>query len=161
MATDEWEIGLAFVIIGVLMLIAEASAPGFFIAIPATVLIALGLIGMTVPGFLLSIWSPVLALIVAIPATIATMLFYRTLAPPSPPTTTVGESLVGKQGIVTAQVVPESIKGKVKIENQIWSATANEVIPEGAIVQVVQSRGVHVVVRQVAKQVQAGSGGIR
>lgn len=142
-----FDIGLTFVVLGVLMLIWEATSPGFFIAVPATVLIALGMLGMAVPELFLSIWSPIIAVIVAVPATYITMQFYAKLAPPSPPVTTVGESLVGKVGTVTAPVVPHSIRGKVKIDNDIWSATADQDLPVGSRVRVIASRGVHVVVQ--------------
>ncbi|MFQ6061328.1 MAG: NfeD family protein [Thermoplasmata archaeon] len=146
---EEWHIGLIFVIIGVILLILEATSPGFFIAIPATVLLVLGLIGMVVPNFFLSPLSPIVALVVTIPATILTMKLYQRLSPPSPPTTTVGYSLIGKQGIVEVPIVPNTIRGKVKIENQVWSATSDHPIEKGTLVEIVQSRGVHVVVREV------------
>ncbi|MFQ5883989.1 MAG: NfeD family protein [Thermoplasmata archaeon] len=146
-----WHIGLILLIVGVVMLVAEAASPGFFIAIPATVLMVLGGIGMAVPDFFISPWSPIVAIVVAIPATIITMKFYQTLSPPAPPTTTVGHSLVGQTGIVQAPIEPNSIKGKVKIENQVWSATSDRSIAKGAMVEVVQSKGVHVVVREVGK----------
>ena len=38
------EIGLAFIIIGILLFLVEATLPGFLIAVPATVLIALGIL---------------------------------------------------------------------------------------------------------------------
>lgn len=151
MTLEEWHIGLILLIVGVVMLIAEAASPGFFIAIPATVLMVLGGIGMAAPGFFLSPWSPVVAVVVAIPATIVTMKFYQTLSPPAPPTTTVGHSLVGQTGIVQAPIEPNSIRGKVKIENQIWSATSDRPIAKGAMVEVVRSKGVHVVVKEVQK----------
>ena len=152
MAITEWQIGLAFVVIGIMMLLAEASAPGFFIAIPATVLIVLGLLAMAVPGFFFSVWSPIVALLTAVPATIITILVYRMIAPPEPPTTTVGHSLIGRHGIVTKEVVPNSIQGKVKIENQIWSATSDRTISEGMRVIVTESKGVHVFVVPAEKE---------
>jgi membrane protein implicated in regulation of membrane protease activity len=146
---EEWYIGLIFVIVGVVLLIIEATSPGFFVAIPATVLMVLGGIGMVVPGFFLTFWSPFVAIVVAVPATIITMKAYQRLSPPAPPTTTVGHSLIGKHGIVQVPIIPNTIKGKVNIENQIWSATSDHPIEEGAMVEIVQSKGVHVIVREV------------
>ena len=38
------ELGLAFVIVGVLLFVVEVFQPGFLIAVPATVFIALGIL---------------------------------------------------------------------------------------------------------------------
>ncbi|TET90545.1 MAG: NfeD family protein [Methanomassiliicoccales archaeon] len=151
MALEEWHIGLILLIVGVSMLVVEAASPGFFIAIPATVLMVLGAIGMAVEGFFWTPWSPIVAVVVVIPATILTMKFYQTLSPPAPPTTTVGHSLVGQTGIVKAPIEPNTIKGKVRIENQVWSATSDRHIAKGALVEVVQSKGVHVIVKETGK----------
>ena len=149
MADVNWWIGLGFVITGIVMLLAETAAPGFFIAVPGTVLIVLGLLGMGIPGFITSIWSPIVALIVGVPTIIAVMVLYQRLAPPAPPETTVGSSLIGQIGIVMVDIYPDSIKGKVKIKNDIWSATALTHIPAGKKVQVIRSEGVHVTVREL------------
>ncbi|MCK5292474.1 MAG: NfeD family protein [Thermoplasmata archaeon] len=148
----EWQIGLIFVIVGVILFIVEVASPGFFVAIPASVLIILGALGMILDGFFLSMWSPIVAIGVTVPAFLGTMYAYKRLAPPQPPTTTVGRSLVGKRGIVDTDIIPNTIKGKVRIENQTWSATSDHYIPKDTLVEVVQSRGVHVIVREVQEQ---------
>lgn len=148
----EWQIGLIFVIVGVILFIVEVASPGFFVAIPATVLIILGALGMVVDDFFLGIWSPIVAIAVTVPAFLGTMYAYKRLAPPQPPTTTVGRSLVGKRGIVDTDIIPNTIKGKVRIENQTWSATSDHYIPKDTLVEVVQSRGVHVIVKEVQEQ---------
>jgi membrane protein implicated in regulation of membrane protease activity len=73
------------------------------------------------------------------------MRLYRIIAPNKPPTTTVADSLVGKEGIVTAPTNPNHrTKGKVRIESQIWSASADTIIPSGTRIKVISSEGVHV-----------------
>ncbi len=148
----EWQIGLIFVIVGVILFIVEVASPGFFVAIPASVLIILGALGMILDGFFLSMWSPIVAIGVTVPAFLGTMYAYKKLAPPQPPTTTVGRSLVGKTGIVDTDIIPNTIKGKVRIENQTWSATSDHHIPKDTLVEVVESKGVHVIVREVQEQ---------
>lgn len=143
------ELGLAFVVIGILMLLAEVSSPGAFILVPATVLIVLGGMGMLAPELLLSWWSPVIAGVIAIPLTYATFKMYQKLAPPAPPETTVASSLVGKIGVVETEVVPNSLKGKVRIDHDLWSATSARPIPPGRKVIVTASEGVHVTVEEV------------
>jgi membrane protein implicated in regulation of membrane protease activity len=152
MAVDwNWWIALGFVVTGIIMLLVETAAPGFFIAVPGTVLIILGLIGMAVTDFLISFWSPIVALIVCVPTIILVMMAYQKLAPPAPPETTVGASLIGKMGIVTTDVEPNNIRGKVKIKNDYWSATAPVQIPVGRKVVVVMSEGVHVTVQEITE----------
>ena len=148
----EWQIGLIFVIVGVILFIVEVASPGFFVAIPASVLIILGALGMILDGFFLSMWSPIVAIGVTVPAFLGTMYAYKRLAPPQPPTTTVGRSLVGKRGIVDTDIIPNTIKGKVRIENQTWSATSDHYIPKDTLVEVLESKGVHVIVREVQEQ---------
>ena len=142
-------IGLIMIVAGVVMLIIEASAPGFFIAIPATVVLVLGIFGLVAPEEMFYSWvSPFIAVAVAIPMTVVSIYLYQRLAPPESPTTTVGTSLIGRSGIVTRDIDPSDISGKVKIENQEWSATAKTRIPAGSEVVVLESKGVHITVKE-------------
>lgn len=149
---DETTIGLMLLLLGIFMLISEAFQPGFFIAIPGTVLLALGIIGLIAPDIFFTWVSPVIALVICIPMTIITIKLYERLAPPEPPTTTVGTSLVGRHATVTVTVKPKQITGKVQVEHQLWSATAKEEIPVGKDVVIVESRGVHVVVEPLKER---------
>ncbi len=151
---DAWFMGLIFVIIGIIMFLAEASSPGFFIGIPASILVVIGIIGIAFPSLFFTIWSPIIAAIVAAITTIAIMTLYKKLAPPEAPTTTVGESLIGKKGTVTVDTIPYNLtKGKVKIDSELWSATSKRRIKKGAQVVVVASEGVHITVEKIKKNV--------
>lgn len=142
-------IGVIMIVAGVVMLIIEASAPGFFIAIPATVVLVLGIFGLVGPKEMFYSWvSPFIAVAVAVPMTVVSIYLYQKLAPPESPTTTVGTSLIGRPGRVIREIDPDDITGKVKIENQEWSATAKTRIPAGTEVIVVESKGVHVTVKE-------------
>jgi len=77
------------------------------------------------------------------------MRMYQKLAPPAPPETTVATSLVGTTGVVERAVEPNSLKGKVRIEHDVWSATSETPIPAGRKVVVKSSEGVHVMVEEV------------
>lgn len=149
---DPWIIGLIFVIIGIIMFLAEATSPGFFIGIPASILVVLGIIGIAFPELFFTFWSPIIAAGTAAFFSIIIILAYRRLAPPEAPATTVGESLIGKQGIVTTPTSPQSTtKGKVKIGAEIWSATSDKLIKKGKRVVVVASEGVHITVEEIKK----------
>ncbi|MDW5563636.1 MAG: NfeD family protein [Methanomassiliicoccus sp.] len=149
------DLGLIFIIIGVIMLLAEAVTPGAFLVVPATVLIVLGALGMIAPDLLLSIWSPIIAVLIGVPVFMLTVKAYQKLSPPMPPTTTVATSLIGKEGIVVADICPNNIRGKVKIENDTWSATSVRPIPTGYRVRVVHSEGVHVKVEPIGEVPEA------
>ncbi len=144
-----YELGLALLVIGILMLLAELSSPGSFILVPATVLVVLGLIGLIAPNILLSWWSPVIALVIVLPMAFISIKLYQRLAPPAPPETTVATSLIGQTGVVTTETVPDSLKGKVMIAHDVWSATSAKPIQAGRRVIVKSSEGVHVVVEEV------------
>ncbi len=146
LATD---LSLVFIVIGVLMLLLELSQPGSFLLVPATVLLALGGIGLILPDLLLTVWSPIIAVLILVPTTLGTIKLYQRLAPPSPPETTVATSLIGKVGVVETKVIPGTLRGKVRIANVIWSATSEIEIPVGKKVKVVRSEGVHVTVEEI------------
>ena len=146
---DPFLISCIILIAGAIFVIYEAFSPGGFLLIPGIVLLVLGAIGLVWPDILLSIWAPVIALVVAIPVTLVTLKFYQYLAKPEPPTTTVTESLVGREGIVIVPTEAGSMKGKVKIGGDLWSATSDEPIEEGTEVIVESSEGVHVHVRRI------------
>lgn len=134
---------------GIGLAIFEAMAPGGFAIVPGVVLIVMGVLGILWPQMYATVWAPVIVLCTAIPTTLIALYFYRMIAKPEPPTTTVAASLIGKTGIVTAEVIPYSLKGKVKIEHEVWSATANKKIPVGTKVRVVKAEGVHVEVEPI------------
>ncbi len=145
---DFFSLGIAFVIIGLLMLIAEMHTPGFFIAVPGTVFIILGIVFMIMKDRVTLPIAVAVILITSVVATILVMLFYKKLGEKHIEATTTVDNLVGKEGIVVRRVEPGNLKGKVKIDGDVWSATADKVILEGRKVVVIKGEGVHVVVRE-------------
>lgn len=141
-------LGILLVIIGLVLLIVEVFTPGVFVIIPASVLIILGILGIIEPAFLLTWWAVLTAILVAVPVTILTLFAYRYLGSPEPPTTTITDTLVGKKGVVVVDTIPGTLKGKVRIDSDIWSANSVQPIPKGAGVKVKRSEGVHVFVEE-------------
>ncbi|MCL2318274.1 MAG: NfeD family protein [Methanomassiliicoccaceae archaeon] len=145
---DPGTIAIILVIIGLILLTIEALTPGFFAVIPGAVLVVVGVLGYFVDGYfdnmLLLVGS---IIIVTLVVSAITIKGYQYLAKPEPPTTTVATSLIGKEGTVTTDVKPGSLKGKVKIDSDSWSATSEEVIKAGTSVVVYDAEGVHVKVR--------------
>ena len=145
-------IAVALIVLGAAFLIYEAFSPGAFLVIPGTVMIILGIIGSVYPDIMMSWWSPVIAVVIAVPVTVLTVKAYQRLAVPGPPETTVTESLIGKQGTVTSGTRPGTLKGKVKIGSEIWSADSEEELETGTPVVVVRSEGVHIFVRRLTEE---------
>lgn len=146
-------IGYGLIILGILLFVAEALVPGFFMAVPATVLLLVGALALFSPDLnFFGVWAPIVCIVVGVPATVATLRFYRRMATPDEaPTTRTAENLVGVEGIVTAEVVPETMRGKVKLGHQSWSATTHGApIPLHARVRVVSVDGVILVVERSA-----------
>lgn len=142
-------VGYGLIMLGIVLFLVEAAAPGFFVAVPATILVLLGVFALVSPDFgIFTAWAPAVALVVGIPATVVTILAYRRMAPPDQePTTLTGSNLVGMEGRVTAPVVSDAPHGKVELRNQSWSAvTRGPPIPVDARVRVVDVDGVILVV---------------
>lgn len=135
---------LVLVVLGLVLLIIEATSPGVFMIIPASVLIILGALGLVSPEFLFSWWAILVAIVVAVPVTVITIYFYKFLGKTQPPSTTITDTLVGTTGIVLVTTIPGTIKGKIKIGSDTWSANSNQPIEAGAKARVVRSEGVHV-----------------
>ena len=138
------ELGLAFVIVGVLLFVVEVFQPGFLIAGPATVFIALGILLSfnVVDGLLL---LPI-GLAVGLGSLYGTMMLYQSLAPPDTPSEMSIERKVGKSGIVSKDVVANEIFGKAKIGREEFRATSDQNIPVGTKVEVTDAEGITVTV---------------
>ena len=136
------ELGLAFVIVGVLLFVVEVFQPGFLIAVPATVFIALGILLSfnVVDGLLL---LPI-GLAVGLGSLYGTMMLYQSLAPPDTPSEMSIERKVGEKGIVTKEVIANDRIGKVKISMEEFRATSDQNIPVGTKVEVTEAEGITV-----------------
>lgn len=144
-------IGWILIVLGALFLLIEATNPGFFIAVPGTVMIILGVLfvlGVDVFGSTLGV---IVGVVTALAAAIVTVWLYSRITPDEkPPTTLSRDSVIGLEGLVTKEVDPQSIRGKVIVEGVEWSArSANGIIQAGTRVVVVRSEGVHIVVEEM------------
>ena len=151
MAAVDVAVGLLILIIGCGFFTIEIFHPGALLLIPATIMIVGGFLYLLIPNVLLrSIWGPIAILLAAVVATIATILYYRWLAGVHLPLSTTSGGLVGEEAVVIADVVPNTLKGKVRIRSEVWSARASQPIPAGTHVKVVAGEGVSVTVEPVA-----------
>ncbi|MDR0309558.1 MAG: NfeD family protein [Candidatus Methanoplasma sp.] len=146
---DPATIAIILMMIGLVLLIIEALTPGFFAVIPGAVCVVVGVLGYFIDGYFDSVpFMVVTVIVVVLVVSFVTIKGYQILAKPEPPTTTVVDSLVGKEGLVTTEVNPGNLKGKVRIDSDSWSATSEETIPKGSDVVVYAAEGVHVKVRK-------------
>lgn len=143
----ELDIGWLMIIIGLGLLIVEAAQPGFFVAVPGTTLIVLGTVTLLIPEVAQD-YAPYIIVVTALISSVITIIFYRKMAPGQKPLTTSMDVLAGREGIVKKTILPDSISGKVEIENQVWSATSDTEIETGKKVIVIGSEGVHVKVKE-------------
>jgi len=145
---DPATIAIILIILGLILLILEAVTFGSFVIVPGVVLIVMGALIYFVDGILDKWYLLIIsAVIVTIAVTALTFKVYQLLAKPGPPTTTVVDSLIGREGVVTSDVQPGNLKGKVRIGSDNWSATSEEAISAGSEIVVYAAEGVHVKVR--------------
>jgi inner membrane protein len=143
-------LGWLLIILGALLLVVEVHSPGFFAAVPATILIIFGILVLMGLDIFTYPWGIIIAVIVAIGASAVTIKVYSRITPDNAPTTLSRDSLVGKEGRATKEIDPDSIRGKVMIDSTEWSArSSGPKIPAGTKVRVVSSQGVHIVVEEV------------
>lgn len=144
-------LGWLLIIIGALLLLVEVQSPGFFAAVPATIMIIFGILLLLGMDILTYPWGIILAVIVAIIASYITVMIYSRITPDLVPTTISRDTLVGREGVVQVPVDATTISGKVVLASAEWSArSTGGIIPAGKKVKVVSSEGVHIVVEEVA-----------
>jgi len=148
---DGMTLGWSLIILGALLLLVEVHSPGFFAAVPATILIIFGILVLLGLDIFSYPWGVIGAVVIALGASAVTITMYSRMTPDKAPTTLSRDSLVGKEGRATREIDPDTISGKVMIGTTEWSArSAGPKIPPGAKVRVVSSQGVHIVVEEVA-----------
>jgi len=140
-------IGIALVIVGIILLAFELIHPGALLLIPGSILLVAGFLYLFLPNVLLDSYiGPVGIIVVAIVAALVEIPYYRWVAPTHWPLSTTSGGLVGAEAIVIVPIIPNTLKGKVRVRSEVWSARASVPIPEGTKVRVVHGEGVSVTV---------------
>ncbi len=143
-------IGIVFVVAGILFLAFELVHPGALLFIPGSILLVGGLLLMFVPDALLnSYFGTVLIVVAALGAGLVEIPYYRWVAPTHRPLSTTSAGLVGEEAIVIVPVVPNTLKGKIRVRSEIWSARSDRPIAAGTRVRVTHGEGVSVSVEPV------------
>jgi membrane protein implicated in regulation of membrane protease activity len=145
--TVDVSVGIILCAAGLILLAFELVHPGALLFIPGSILLVAGFLYLFFPTYLLdSAVGPIAILAAAVFATFVEIAYYRWVAPTHRPMSTTSGGLVGEEAIVIAPIVPDTLKGKVRIRSETWSARAAVPIPAGARVRVVHGEGVSVVV---------------
>ena len=125
-------IGIVLVIVGIILLASELVHPGALLLIPGSILLVAGFLYLFLPNVLLDSYiGPVLIIVVAIVAALIEIPYYRWIAPTHSPLSTTSGGLVGAEAIVIVPIVPNTLKGKVRVRSEVWSARSNIPIPAG------------------------------
>lgn len=150
MVLENFSYGWLIILIGAFFFALEIFSPGFFLLVPATVLLIIGALVLLGVDIFSSTYGIVLSIVIAIVAALVTVFLYGRLTPgDEKPITLSMDSLVGKTGVVLHDIDDFSISGKVSIEGQIFSAKSESgSIPTGLRVKVIASRGVHIIVKE-------------
>lgn len=142
-------LSIGLILTGLLLLLLEAMNPGFFIAVPGTIMVGLGLMGLIAGDLLFGPWAAIMIPVIGIPATIATIWFYRTVAPPgTKPYTMAGDSLPGETGTVEQPIAPGA-PGRVRVRGTAWKAAAAQVLEPGTPVVVTRVDGLTLTVERL------------
>jgi inner membrane protein len=143
-------IGIVLLAVGILLIAFEFVHPGVFLLIPGTVVLVGGLMYLFAYTLLTaSVYGPLIVTAVAIASIFVTLPLYQRLGKIHRPLSTIPDSLTGEVGVVVAPVVPDSMRGKVRLRSEIWSARSKTAIPEGTRVRVQGGEGVSVWVEPV------------
>lgn len=149
MAVNE-SLGIIIVVFGLALIVFEFIHPGAVLLIPGSILVVIGVLYLVYPSALLdSVYGPIAIVVVALLAILAEVPYYRHVAPVHSPMATTTAGLLGKVGVVTAPVIPDTLRGKVRLDSETWSARADREIPAGTRVRVVGGEGASVVVAPV------------
>ncbi len=145
-------VGILLVVVGIVLLASELVHPGALLFIPGSILLVAGFLYLFFPTYLLdSPVGPVAILVAAFVATAVEIFYYRWVAPTHWPLSTTTAGLVGREGIVLVPIVPNTLKGKVRVDSEVWSARAPVGIAAGTRVRIVRGEGVSVHVEAVAE----------
>ncbi len=138
------------IVAGAAFLVIEAATPGFFMAVPGTAMIVLGLMVLAGVDIFASPVGVGISVLAAVAAAAVSVLIYRRISPDQTPVTTGQDTIVGKTGVVTVTVVPDTISGKVDVSGVVWSAkSTGAVLAPGTKIQVTSASGVHLIVEEV------------
>lgn len=136
---EDWQLWLSIgsIVVGLALILLEVMNPGFFIAVPGTVLLGFGLLSLAAPSVFFdgAVGGWTIAGFFAL-GTVATIWGYKRWAPPGDRPLTLGnDSLPGRLGTAETPLGPGG--GKVRVSGQVFSARCPEPVDVGGKIRVV------------------------
>jgi len=152
-------LGALMVVVGIALILAEIGHPGVFLLVPAGILIVAGFFLVFAPHlFDTSPIAAALALVgVGFVGAVISMLIYTRIAPRHAPIPSTMETLRGQVAQVVVEIVPGTMKGKVRVRGELWSATSERPIPSGRSVVILGGEGVTLRVAEAPGEEAAAS----
>ncbi len=135
--------GITLIVVGLILFGVELIHPGALLLVPGSIVLMSGVLYIFFPATLLQTPYGALAiLLAAIVGALVQIPFYRWVAPTHRPMTSTASGFNGEVGIVVAPIDPDTMRGKVRIGSEVWTAKADRAIPSGTRVKVVSGEGV-------------------
>lgn len=144
-----------WLILAVLFVVVEIFTAGFFYAC-----FAAGALSAMVSGFITKailgasayglVWQILVFCVVSVALIPVSKMFARKISDDSVPQAGA-DALVGLRGNVIETINPKEDIGKVKVDSQIWRATASTVIDSGTDIRVIDVRGAKLTVETIDK----------
>lgn len=142
------DIWLGWMILGTILVIAEIFTAGFFLLWFGIGAFVAGIVALTGGSQILQLLS--FAVVSGLLFAASRKIAERITKPPTPG---IGANrFLGKRGVVLERIDNITNTGIVRIDQDEWRAYSendNVIIPEGKLVEVIDVRGTHLVVRQV------------
>lgn len=143
-------VGLILILVGLALIAFEIVHPGVFVLIPGMAVLVGGILYLfDLPLLVNTVYGPLLVVIAAIIAIAISLRYYQHMARPHRPMSTTIDTLQGERGLVISAVIPNTLRGKVRIRSEVWSARSDHPIPAGTMVEVRGGEGVSVWVEPV------------
>ena len=135
-------------ILGVLFMIMELFTPGFFLLLTGIAACFTGAIAYLIPDILWLQW-----IIFGLSTVLALVFLRRYILNKIEPINTVTsnvDGLIGKKALVISEILPDSIKGQVRIGGEVWIAKSEDDQPISVNEEVVVKRinGTKLIVRR-------------
>jgi membrane-bound serine protease (ClpP class) len=136
--------GVALLVLGLAFLLAEIKVQSHgLLAVGGSIALALGAL-MLFQDPAVRVALPVVALVTAITVAFFLVIVGAGMRARGRPVVTGAAGLVGVRGIVLERLAPA---GRVRIGEEVWNATADEVLDPGTPVEVAELKGLVVRVR--------------
>ena len=141
--------GVALIVLGVAFLLAEIKVHSHgLLAVGGTISLALGGL-MLFQGVAVRVALPVVLLVTGTTVAFFLGIVGAGLRARSRPVATRSAGLVGRLGIVVERLAPA---GRVRFGDEVWNATADQVLDPGATVEVAELKGLVVRVRPARQE---------